>query len=120
MWKFWRRKQKKRYDGVKIVNVVDGTTIEGHEAVAAYFAREQARVDAHGSTITFQLFRLDLNATTLAELQGEKLAEVRVDGSWVSGDDTVAMVKDRVRQLFKDKATAADRITFYFNSQPMQ
>jgi hypothetical protein len=94
--------------------------IEGHEAVEAYFKREQALVDAHGSTITFQLFRINLKATTLAELQGEKLTEIRVDGSWVSGHDTVAMVKDRVRSLLNDHATAADRITFYFNHQPMK
>src|SRR5262245_12909814 len=119
MWKFWKRK-KKQYDGVRVINMGDGSMIEGHEAVAAHFEKEQALLDENGATITFQLFRLDLNAASFDDFQSDKLAEFRVEGNWASGDDTVAMVKDRLRPMLGDKATAADRITLYFNHRLME
>ncbi len=118
MWKFWKRK-KPQYDNVRVVNLHDGTTVEGHEGVEAYFEQEKALVDEHGATITFQLFRLDLQATTFDEFQSGKLAEHRVDGDWISGEDTVAMVKDKIRPLVSGKAKAGERITFYFANKPM-
>ncbi|TMQ16228.1 MAG: hypothetical protein E6J91_12030 [Deltaproteobacteria bacterium] len=104
MWKFWKRK-KPQYDNVRVVNLHDGTTVEGHEGVEAYFEQE--------------LFRLDLQATTFDEFQSGKLAEHRVDGDWISGEDTVAMVKDKIRPLVSGKAKAGERITFYFANKPM-
>jgi hypothetical protein len=88
----------------------------------------------HGASIIFQVYRLNLQAATLEALQGQKLAEIKVDGSFVSGTDTVAVVKDKVRSLLKEKAgkrnngqapvalaiEAADRLTLYLSGRPLQ
>jgi len=80
------------------------------------------------------VYRLNLQADTLVELQGEKLAEIKVDGSFVSMTDTVAVVKEKVRSLLKEKAgmhnhgqalvalaiEAADRLTLYLSGRPLQ
>jgi hypothetical protein len=118
--------EERRYDNVQIVNVVDGTIIEGHDAVKMQFEREQKMLAEHGVSIIFQVYRLDLQADTLEELLGNKLAEIRVDGNFVSEVDTVAVVKDKVRSLLKEKAPdtltveEADLLTLYFNGRPLQ
>lgn len=122
-----------RYDKVKITNVADGTTLEGHDAVKAYFDREKELHDAYGSSIIFQVYRINLQADSLQELQGKQLAEIKVDGAFVSGGDTVAAVKSKVRPLVEERARSAceegaptnfsidpgDRITLIFNGHPM-
>lgn len=145
LWRFIRRLfstgsgrpsggKEPRYDHVQIKNVADGTTIEGHDAVKAYFEREEALLQAHGFSIFFQVYRVNLQARAIQDLQGEMLAEIKVDGEFVSGNDTVAAVKDRVRSLLEEKAHSqheseassnlaiedADRITLLFNRRPMR
>jgi hypothetical protein len=128
------QEEERRYDNVQIMNVVDGTTIKGHDAVKAYFEQEKALYEAHGSSIIFQVYRLNMQAHTLEELQGRQLAEIKVDSEFVSGNDTVAAVKGKVRSLLERKAwlqregeaqsdmtiEEADRITLYFSGHPMQ
>ncbi len=128
------QKEERRYDGVRITNVADGTVIEGHDAVKLYVDGEQKLLDEHGASIIFQVYRLNLQADTLEKLQGKKLTEIKVDGSFVSGTDTVAVVKDNVLALLKGKAgmrtngqepvsmpiEAADRLTLYFSGRPLQ
>lgn len=94
---------KRQYDNVRIVKP-DGTTIEGHDAVKAHFEKERQLLDEHGSTITFQVYRANLKAKTLEELQGERLAEIKVDGGFVSGTDTVAEVKRKLRSLIEGRS----------------
>ena len=133
---FGRRHQTKeqRYDNVEIRSVVDGTTIKGHDAVTAYFEQEEAMYEAYGSSIIFQVYRIDLQADTIEELQGEMLAEIKVDGEFVSGNDTAAVVKGRVRLLLEEKVQTwcengaqpdfhiepEDSITLFFNGHPMR
>ncbi len=128
------QKDEGRYDNVRITNIVEGTTIEGHDAVKAHVEREQKMLTEYGASIIFQVYRLNLQADTLEELQGEKLAEINVDGSFVSITDTVAVVKDKVRSLLKEKEgmqnngqapvalaiEAADRLTLYLSGRPLQ
>ena len=125
---------KQRYDDIKVVKIEDGTVIEGHDAVKAHFEREKQLNEAHGSSIIFQVYRMNLSANTLKELQGEMLAEIKVDGGFVSGKATVAAVKKKVRlllerevRLSREKGTqpgfhieAKDRITLFFSGRPMQ
>jgi hypothetical protein len=75
-----------------------------------------------------------LKAKAIEELQGEKLAEIKVDGEFVSGTDTVAAVKKKVRPLIAERARLgqeagarpdlsideADRISFSFAGCQMQ
>jgi hypothetical protein len=125
--------EEKRYDDVQIVNPVDDTVIKGHDAVKAYFERERQLHRDHGSSIIFQMYRMNLKANTVKELQGEKLAEIKVDGEFVSEDETVAVVKTKLRTLEKEARLScergaqpdfyieqADHITFFFNGRPMQ
>ncbi len=126
--------KEQRYDKVQIVNAVDGTVIKGHDAVKAHFEREKQMHEEHGSSIIFQVYRLNLRANTIKELQGERLAEIKVDGEFVSGNDTVAAVKIKVRPLLEKEAQTsreresrpdlyieqADHITLFFNGRPMQ
>lgn len=125
---------KKRYDNVEILDMADGTEITGHDAVQAHFDREQQMLDEHGMTITFQVYRIDLNATTLEDLQGEKLTEIGVDGGFVSGTDTVTEVRERVLATLREKPHAgrdpgglpevkideADHVTLFFGGHPMR
>ncbi|MDI1451790.1 hypothetical protein [Polyangium sp. 6x1] len=112
---------------------MDGTTITGHDAVKAYFEKERQMLDEHGSSITFEVFRVNLEAKTLRELQGEMLTTIRVDGTFVSGTDTVEAVKKKVRPLLAEASQSeqagaraglnigdADRITLFFSGRPMQ
>ncbi len=118
--------EERRYNGVQIINIVDGTIIEGHDDVKTRFEREQKLLAEYGTSIIFQVYRLDLQANTLKDLLGKKLAEIRVDGNFVSETDTVEVVKDKVRSLLKEEApitmtdTQADRLTLYFNGYPLQ
>ena len=126
--------EERRYDNVQIINIADGTIIEGHDAVKMQFEREHKMLAEHGASIIFQVYRLDLHADTLKEFQGKKLAEIKVDGNFVSADDTVAAIKDKVRSLLKKKAgtwtksqantapgiEASDHLTLYLNDYPMK
>lgn len=78
----------KRYDNVRVVNVVDGTTIEGHDAVEAHFKREDEMLREHGPHVIFEVFRINMQAKTLADLQGPRLLEVKADARLFSGSDT--------------------------------
>lgn len=114
-----------RFKNVKIVNLVDGGTIEGHDAVQAHFAEEQRLLDEHGSTITFQVYRPNLLATTAAELQGERVAELKVDAGFVAGGDSVAVVKNKLADALRPSRPElnlahAARITFFFGGRRMQ
>lgn len=109
----------KRYDNVRITNLVDGTTIEGHEAVEAHFEREQDLLEQHGETLTFQLYRANLSGNTGAELQGERLAELRIGGGEVSGTDTVATVKQRILPSLLGDRAVASYVTFVFGGRVM-
>ena len=92
------------------------------------------RAEEHGSSIIFQVFRLNLQASSLEEFQSEQLAEIKVDGEFVAGSDTVAAVKGKLRPILEEKARAwqaqgeqpdlqieqEDHITLFFNGHPMQ
>jgi hypothetical protein len=126
--------KEKRYDDVQIVNPTDGTVIKGHDAVKAHFEREKQMYETHGSSIILQVYRMNLRANTVKELQGEKLAEIKVDGGFVSVSDTVAAVKTKVRPLLEKEARLsrergaqpdfhieqADHITLFFDGRPMR
>lgn len=126
--------EERRYDNVQIVNIVDGTIIEGHDAVKMKFEREHKMLAEYGASIIFQVYRMDLQADTLKELQGKKLAEIKVDGNFISATDTVAAAKDKVWSVLKDKAgiwtngqatddlgiEASDHLTLYLNGHPMK
>lgn len=126
--------EERRYDDVRITNIVEGTTIEGHDAVKMQLEREQKMLAEHGASIIFQVYRLDLQADTLEKLQGKKLAEIKVDSNFVSETDTVEVVKDKVRSLLKEKAgmridgrapvaldiEVVDRLTLYLSGRPLK
>lgn len=101
---------ERRFDNVRIVQP-DGTTIEGHDAVKAHFDKEQELLDEHGSIITFQMYRINLEAKTIDDLQGERLAEIKVGGDFASGTDTVAEIKSRLRSLIEEKFRAGSETT---------
>ena len=109
----------KRYDNVRITNAVDGSVIEGHDAVEAHFEREHKLAEEHGSSLTFQLYRANLAGATRAEVQGPRLAELRVAGGEVSGTDTVAAVKQLLPRLLGEHA-AATHITFVIGGRVMR
>lgn len=120
------------YDRIRIVKP-DGTMIEGRDAVKAHFDEEQRLLDEHGSTITFQVYRINLGAKTIDELQGDKLAEIKVDGDFVSGTDTVTDVEKKLRSLVAEASRSGreadvagalrirenERISFSFNGRRM-
>ena len=122
-----------RYDHVQVVKVADGQVVEGREAVEAYLDEEQQLADEHGSSIIFQVYRLDIGASSLEQLQGPRLAEIVVDRDFVSETDTVATVKAKVRALLEGGAGASgngqqaqpalagadDQITLYLSGRPM-
>jgi hypothetical protein len=126
--------QENRYDHVTIKNIADGTIIQGHEAVKAHFERERELQGRYGSAIYFQVFRINLKAESIEELQGKQLIEIKVDGNFVSGEDTVEAVKDKVRTLLEKRRwlqpdeepqanlilDEADTITLNFNQKLMQ
>ena len=118
------QEEEPRYDNVEIKNIADGTIIRGHDAVKAYFEREQAMYEAYGSYIIFQVRRINLQADTIKKMQGEPLAEIKVDGAFVSGNDTVAAVKSKVRPLLEARPDLhiepEDRITLFLDGHPMQ
>ncbi|UCC99266.1 MAG: hypothetical protein JSW66_05135 [Phycisphaerales bacterium] len=53
-------RKERRYDDVQIVSAVDGTVIKGHDSAKAYFEREKQLYEAYGSTIIFQVYRMNL------------------------------------------------------------
>jgi hypothetical protein len=108
---------EQRYDNVTI-HLVDGTKITGHDAVKAHFEREGKLLDEHGSTITFQLYRANMAGNTAAEIQGARLAELRIPGSHVTGSDTVAAVKQRYHPSLLGDRTAP-HITWVFGGRVM-
>ena len=119
-------RSEQRFDNVQIINVVDGTTIKGHEAVKDYFEREEKLVEEHGPALIFEVFRINLQAGSLAELQGEKITEIKLSGGFVSGEDSVAAVKEKVRFLLTHNTQLnltieeTDRITLSFCGRPMK
>lgn len=111
-----------RYDNVRIQSLEDGSVIEGHEAVTAYFEKERALLDEHGSNLIFQVYRVNLQAKSLDEIQGSKLAEIIRPGNFVSGNDTVAAVKERLRALIAKEMPLAeiDQMSLSFGGRRMQ
>lgn len=123
-----------QYDNIEIVNAVDGNRIAGHGAVKAHFERERQLADEYGSSIIFQVYQINLEADSIEEFQGERLAEIKVGGRFVSGSDTVASVKKKIRKRLETalrskpdsgvnpslKFDNPNRITFFFSGRPMQ
>lgn len=70
-------------------------------------------------TITFQLYRANLAGHTRAEVQGARLAELRIEGGEVSGDDTVAAVKQRILPALLGDHAPAERVTFLLGGRAM-
>jgi hypothetical protein len=95
--------EAQRYDNVRVVNMADGSVITGHDAVQAHFQREQEMMEAYGPNIIFQVHRINLQARAIDELLGQQLAEITVPGDFVSGTDTVATVKARLRPLLEQE-----------------
>ena len=128
------QREERRYDNIRIVNNVDGTIVEGHDAVKMHIEHEQKMLAEQGALIIFQVYRLNLRADTLEKLQGKKLVEIKVESTFVSGTDTVAVVKDKLWALLREKAgvrndgqalatlaiKAADRLTLYLSGRPLQ
>jgi hypothetical protein len=112
--------EKRQDEPVEIKSAPDGTVTQGHEPNAAHFERARELYEAHGSSITFQVYRINLQATSLAELQGQKHTEFTVGGDMISGDDTVETVKDKVRPSLQGNLQDGDRITFFFGGRPMR
>lgn len=124
---------KQRHDNVRVIKP-DGTMIEGHDAVTAHFDEEQRLLDAHGPTITFEVYRINMSAITVAELQGEMLAKIKVAGDFVAGRDTVSTVKGKLRALFEERSrlevergtppnlsiSEANHITLHFGGRRMR
>jgi len=102
------KKQERHYDNVEIKNAVTGTVIKGHDAVKAYFEQEQKLVEEHGASLIFQIYRINLNANTIEEFHGQKVGEVKADGKFVSGSDTVAVVKEKLIDLLKKASNGED------------
>jgi opacity protein-like surface antigen len=121
-----------RYDNVQIINAFNGSTIEGHDAVKHYFEQEKELLDTYGPSIIFQVYRINMQADTMEELQGKRLAEIKVDGDFVSGDDTVSAVREKVHALlergneseegvgFNVTIENSEQMTFYFGGRPMR
>ena len=121
-----------RYDNVQIINVFNGSTIKGHDAVKHYFEQEKELLDTYGPSIIFQVYRINMQAGTMEELQGKRLAEIKVDGDYVSGNETVSAVTKKVRALlergneseegagFNVTVENSEKITLYFGGRPMR
>jgi hypothetical protein len=121
-----RQAAEQRYDNVEIT-FPDGTAIKGHDAVKAHFEREEKLLAEHGDAIIFQVYRINMGAKTLRDLTGDKLAQTKVTGGFVSGTDTVLAVKSKVRPLFDGTAQSgylnigkADQISLFFDGRLMQ
>jgi len=79
-----------RYDNVEIVNVEDGSVIKGHEAVKAYFEKEEKMVREHGSGITFCIYNVNWDCSSINELSS-------------LGEVTVASSKQKIAPLLHEK-----------------
>lgn len=128
------REDKDRiYSRLQIVRI-DGTKIEGHDAVKEFFEKEEKMLRTHGPTLTFEIFRMDLQANNVKDLQGPMLAELKLNSNFVSGVDTVESVKNKIHALLTKENAApdsqeskdalrledGDRISLYFNYRPMK
>ncbi|MDX2285022.1 MAG: hypothetical protein NW241_12725 [Bacteroidia bacterium] len=129
--RFFQRRQQgnqqhaKRFDHVRIMNAADGTVIEGREAVEQYLRKEAELRQAHGSSVIFQVYRVNMEANALDHVQGERLAEIKVNAAHITGDDTTAQVIGKIRPLIAEALGPAqlrhsDRILLYFNYRPME
>jgi len=95
-------------------------------------SQEKELLDTYGPSIFFQVYRINMQASTMEELQGKRLAEIKVDGDFVSGDDTVSAVREKVHALlergneseegagFNVTIENSEQITFYFGGRPMR
>jgi tetratricopeptide (TPR) repeat protein len=117
-------KAVREYDKVRIVNMADGTVIEGHDAVKAHFDSEEKLFREHGASLIFQVYRLNLQAMTLADFQGPKLAEITVHSGFASGGDTAAAVARKVRALIAERSAVriddAEQVSLVFSGQRMR
>jgi hypothetical protein len=118
------KSSERRYDQVRVINPIDGTVINGHDAVKAHFEKEQNLLNEHGASIIFQVFRINTTAKTLDELQGDKLAEIKLDGNFVSGNDSVSAVKDKLQPVLQQQGNISineeESITLLLNGRSMQ
>ncbi len=130
--------EEKKYENVRIVNAVTGETIEDADGVRSYFAREEQLSRDHGTSLYFQFFRVNLGATTMEELQGPRLAELKLPSDFVGGGERVAAVRARLRRRLggglrarlrrvikgaSDPAVSLgprERITIFFAGRPMR
>jgi hypothetical protein len=114
--------EEQRFDNVTIVNAVDGTTIKGHEAVKAYFNREQELYNEYGSVVIFQCFSINMNAETLKDFS-TLVAEIKVNGAFIGGRDTVASVSTGVKRLMLEKnlvGVEGKHMTLFFGGRLME
>jgi hypothetical protein len=114
------------FDKIQIVDAVTDAKTEGRKAVAAYFKQEKELYEAHGASITFQVYRIDIDAPTIEGFQGERLDEIKIDSGFVSGADTVAMVKQKLRTMLVENGRLhahtdkVDQFTLWFAGRAMQ
>ncbi|MFT3691536.1 MAG: hypothetical protein QM831_00230 [Kofleriaceae bacterium] len=103
----------------KVENVVD-TTIPAHLGVANHFDDDDDdEPEEDESSITFQLYAIDPNGQTRAEMQGPRLAELSIPGSAVSGSDTVAAVKQRLLARILGAHAPGTHVTFVISGREM-
>jgi len=127
IWRMIRRLfrgQEQRYDHVRIISAVDGSVLEGHDAVEAHFEKERRLEEEHGSSLIFQVYRTDMKAQTLEALHGRKLAEFKLDGGFVSGNDTAEDVKAKLLPILQQESKVSigeqEKLTLFFNGRTMQ
>lgn len=70
-------------------------------------------------SITFQLYRANLDATTVKEMEGTRLAELELSSGEVSGTDTVADVKRIVLPRLAQHLRADDSVTLVVSRNEM-
>jgi len=78
-----------------------------------------AEIDPSRS-LTFQVYRINLQGATVAELQGPRLEEFVRKGSFVSGEDTVDQVKQKLRQVMQTQIQDGENIAIWFGGRSMQ
>src|SRR5512138_608567 len=93
--------ENRRYDNVTVIDM-------------------QSVLQTHGSTVTFQVYRANLRATNLTDLQGPRLVELTIDGAEISGHDTVAAVKERVVPELDGIVQPTENVTFVLDRRPME
>jgi hypothetical protein len=80
---------------------------------------EDELLEKHGMTINFQLYRADHTKPTRAAMQGERLAELTIEGAEVTGLETVADVKERILPRLLGNRTAP-HLTFVISGREME